>query len=121
MRIESSFLKHFLRDERPWGNFIQFTKNEPSTVKILTLLPEKRFSLQKHAHRDEFWYVISGSGLITLNEETKPIMRGDMHHVQTGILHRLTAGKEGLSVLEIGFGDFDEDDIVRIEDDFGRV
>lgn len=116
-----SLLPHHNTEERPWGSFEEFTLNEASTVKILRLAPGKRFSLQKHAHRSEWWRVIEGSGIATVGEEERSVVVGDTIEVPVGTLHRLAGGENGLAVLEISIGTFEEDDIIRTEDDFGRV
>jgi mannose-6-phosphate isomerase-like protein (cupin superfamily) len=109
------------REDRPWGSFDRFTLNESTTVKIVRLLPNKRLSLQKHAHRAEFWRVIEGSGIATVGDAEREIKVGDEVTIPEGSLHRLAGGDTGLAVLEIAFGTFDESDIERVEDDFGRA
>lgn len=116
-----TLLEHRGHDDRPWGFFNQFTHNEVSTVKIIDVAPEKRLSLQTHAHRSEFWHVISGTGIATIDTKEHAATEGDEFEIPSGTKHRLTAGKEGLKVLEIALGEFDEDDINRLEDDFGRI
>lgn len=107
--------------EKPWGNFRQFTHNESSTVKILTLNPNEFFSLQTHQKRAEFWHMISGSGFIQIEDTKTKVEVGDELEIGTGMRHRIIAGPKGLQVLEISTGDFDEDDIVRYEDKYGRI
>ncbi len=109
------------QDNRPWGNFKRFTLNEPSTVKIITVEPGQVLSLQTHQHRDEFWYVVSGSGMLTIGEERLPGVANKEYYIPAGVKHRMEAGDEPLVVLEIAFGVFDENDIVRLEDRYGRV
>ncbi len=65
--------------------------------------------------------MIEGSGIATVGEEERAITVGDTVEVPVGTLHRLAGGDNGLAVIEISFGIFDENDIVRTEDDFGRV
>jgi mannose-1-phosphate guanylyltransferase/mannose-1-phosphate guanylyltransferase/mannose-6-phosphate isomerase len=107
--------------ERPWGNFRQFTHNESSTVKIVTVKPNEILSLQSHKHRSEFWHVISGSGTVQIGEIKKDIVAGDEHEIKVGEKHRLGGGSKGIQVLEIAYGDFDESDIIHYEDKYGRV
>lgn len=114
-------LPHYYKEERPWGSFERFVANEVSTIKILHVLPGKRFSLQKHAHRSEFWRVVEGSGTLTLGEEEREVTVGDEVSIPVGTLHRLRGGPNGIKVLEIISGDYDEEDIEHIEDDFGRT
>ncbi len=116
-----ALLPHQYREERPWGSFERFTHNETSTVKILHVAPDQRFSLQKHASRSEFWRVIQGSGLFDDGNAPRAITLGDTIELPVGALHRLTGGPDGISVLEIALGTFTEDDIERIEDDYGRT
>lgn len=107
--------------ERPWGNFRQFTKNDNSTIKIITVNPNEILSLQSHSHRSEFWHIISGSGMVEIGEVKKETITGDEHEIEIGEKHRLSAGEKGIQVLEIAIGDFDEEDIVHYEDKYGRV
>ncbi|HSE56465.1 MAG TPA: phosphomannose isomerase type II C-terminal cupin domain [Candidatus Paceibacterota bacterium] len=109
------------REERPWGSFLQFTHNEPSTVKILTINPGQAFSLQSHQHRTEQWHVISGTGTIDIGEQEVPVMPGKDYSIPANTLHRITATELPVVVLEIATGDFDENDITRIDDRYGRA
>jgi mannose-6-phosphate isomerase len=114
-------LHDYYKEERPWGHFECFIKEEPVTVKILSVAPGKRFSLQRHKGREEYWRVIQGSGTVTKGEEVLPAKVGDEFLLPVGTLHRLSGGPEGIEVLEISFGTFNENDIERLEDDFGRA
>jgi mannose-1-phosphate guanylyltransferase/mannose-1-phosphate guanylyltransferase/mannose-6-phosphate isomerase len=107
--------------ERPWGNFKQFTRNELSTVKIITVKPNEILSLQSHAHRSEFWHVIAGSGTVEIGDIKKEVKIGEEFEIEVGEKHRLGAGPDGIQVLEIATGDFDEEDITHYEDKYGRV
>lgn len=113
-------LSNYERQVRPWGNFERFTLNENSTVKIVTISPNEAFSLQTHGHRGEFWKILSGSGVITVGEVQKAAHPGDQFVVPKGEKHRAEAGTSGLVLLEISFGAFDEQDIIRLEDKYGR-
>ncbi|WP_114203354.1 phosphomannose isomerase type II C-terminal cupin domain [Janibacter anophelis] len=107
--------------ERPWGSFQQFTLNEPTTVKIITVDPGQRLSLQTHELRAEFWQVLDGPIDITVGERTWSAQPGEQVWVEQGAVHRMgnSSDRPG-RVLEIGYGDFDEGDIVRLEDDYQR-
>ncbi len=110
------------REERPWGGFIRFVENSPSTtVKILTVKAGEGFSLQYHKSRDEFWHVISGSGTALLDTTTSNATPGDEFFIPRGMHHRLMAGSTDMTVLEIAFGNFDENEIVRVDDKYGRI
>lgn len=112
---------HYEKDERPWGYYERFTLNEPSTVKIITVNAGEKFSLQKHAHREEFWHIISGSASVTIGTDVKDARAGDNFFVPTGTLHRVEAKDAPCVFLEIARGEFDESDIIRIEDKYGRT
>lgn len=114
-------LPNYAKEERPWGNFERFTFNEATTVKLVTIRAGEEFSLQSHAHRSEFWRILSGSGIVTLDEEKKEVHAGDHFFSPVGHEHRMEAGPEGLTFLEIAFGEFTEEDITRLEDKYGRA
>lgn len=107
--------------ERPWGNFRQFTHNDLSTIKIVTVKPNEILSLQSHKNRSEFWHVITGDGTVEIGGVKKNTVVGDEHEITIGEKHRLGAGPNGIQVLEIATGDFDENDITHYEDKYGRV
>jgi len=107
--------------ERPWGNFRQFTHNEPSTVKIITVSPNEILSLQSHKKREEFWHIISGSGFVEIGGIKTAVKSGDEYEIKIEEKHRMSAGPDGMAVLEIAIGDFDELDIVHYEDKYGRI
>ena len=109
------------REERPWGSFERFTLNEPSTVKIITVNSGEAFSLQKHRDRDEWWRILSGNGKAVVGGTKKDIKVGDEYFLPRGTEHRIEAGDSAVVFLEISFGVFDENDIVRIDDRYGRL
>ncbi|MFA6258925.1 MAG: phosphomannose isomerase type II C-terminal cupin domain [Candidatus Paceibacterota bacterium] len=106
--------------EKPWGNFRQFTHNVSSTVKILTVNKNEALSLQSHTKRSEFWKVIQGDGIMEMNGVKYKLKEGDESNISAGATHRIIAGPSGIKVLEISTGDFDEEDIIRYEDKYGR-
>ncbi len=118
---DNDFISHIYQEERPWGFFRKFTHNAPSTIKIISVKPQAELSLQSHKHRAEFWRVISGSGFFTIDQKVIAVSKGDEHYTPVGTKHKIAAGPEGLEVLEIALGDFDEVDITRFEDKYGRV
>ena len=107
--------------ERPWGNFRQFNLNSPVTVKIVTIKENEELSLQNHARRAEFWRIIGGSGTIEIGNDKHDAQVGDEYNVPVGTKHRAVAGPFGLAFLEVDTGDFDENDIIRYEDKYGRA
>ncbi|MGC9605815.1 MAG: phosphomannose isomerase type II C-terminal cupin domain [Minisyncoccia bacterium] len=108
-------------EERPWGEFTEFTRNKPSTVKLITVRPGEALSLQCHSMRDEFWRVISGEGIAEIGKVRMPAQAGGEFFIPRGTYHRLEGGASPLTVLEIALGAFDDDDIVRLEDRYGRA
>ncbi len=113
-------LEKIFTEKRPWGEFRQFVKNEPVTVKIIVVRKGESTSLQYHHHRSEFWKVISGSGEVVVGDKIVSVKKGDEILVPVETHHRLAAKEEDLEILEIAAGDFDEEDIVRLEDNYGR-
>jgi len=110
-----------LTTKRPWGSFTRFTNNELSTVKLIFVNKGEELSLQYHSKREEFWRVISGTPKVTIGEEVKEGNPGDDFHVDIGVKHRISAPNDDVLILEISKGEFDEDDIVRLEDKYNRL
>ena len=110
--------------ERPWGGFIKFIDNKPSTVKILFIDKDAKLSLQFHKLREEFWHVVSGKIKVTLGRSLKSLKKknlkeGENIKIPKGFLHRIEGIKES-KVLEISTGKFVENDEIRVEDKYGR-
>jgi mannose-6-phosphate isomerase-like protein (cupin superfamily) len=101
------------------GNFEQFCQKV--TVKNLNVKPHEALSLQYHHHRDEFWRVIEGLGNIVIGKETHLVKKGDEFFMQRETNHQITTAKSLLSILKISFGDFDENDIIRLKDKYNRI
>lgn len=107
---------------KPWGGFEQYTHNLRSTVKVITVAPGGRLSLQYHHRRDELWVALDPGANVELDGRVVLPRRGERLWIPRGTRHRLSApGQDPVRVLEISFGDFDEDDIVRLEDSYGRA
>lgn len=107
--------------ERPWGNFQQFACNRRVSVKIITVEPGHRLSLQRHARRGEFWQVLDVPIEVTVGERTWSAEPGEAVWVPVGWVHRMANKSDRPGrLLEIAFGEFDEADIVRLEDDYDR-
>jgi mannose-6-phosphate isomerase-like protein (cupin superfamily) len=90
-------------------------------VKIITVKPGEALSLQYHHKREEFWHIISGDGTAEIGEDRIPLAAGVDCFVPRETKHRISGGRAPLVFLELAFGDFDENDIVRIEDRYGRA
>ena len=107
-------------EERPWGSFEQFCKNEKCTVKIISVKPNSELSLQYHNHRSEFWRVLSGNPRIVIGDKRVVAEEGDEFFIPEKTLHQIATQESAAKIMEISFGEFDESDIVRIKDRYGR-
>ena len=121
-RVDVDRREQVFRVERPWGDFRSFCENEKVTVKVITVNPGQRLSLQTHTQRAELWTVLDETPLdITVGERTWTATQGELIWVPLGAVHRMANSTERPGrILELGFGHFDEDDIVRLEDDYAR-
>ena len=107
--------------QKPWGSFTTYIKNEQATVKLIYVNQGESLSLQLHHNREEFWKVISGNPEIVVGEETFNAKEGDEINVLKEQKHRISAPNDNVVILEISKGNFDEEDIVRLEDKYNRV
>ena len=106
--------------EKPWGRFKEFVLNKKCTVKIHDVKPHESLSLQKHKHRREEWYFLT-PGFVQLGNKKRKVKKGEVIKIRKNQIHRLYSGNKAVRVLEIAYGDFDENDITRLEDKYGRV
>jgi mannose-6-phosphate isomerase len=111
------------RGERPWGYYEVLIEDLEHKVKRIVVYPGARLSLQKHRHRDEHWLIVSGEAVFTLNTDELILGKGQSIDIPRGALHRVrNTGEKELVIVEVQTGDyFDENDIERVEDDYGRV
>ena len=110
--------------ERPWGTYEIITKGNGFQVKRLIINPDSRLSLQWHRHRDETWVIVRGVAEIEVDKNKKNLGRGENIFVARTISHRIKniSVVEPLEIIEVQTGDYlGEDDIERIDDDYGRV
>lgn len=107
---------------RPWGYFEILTDGPCYKVKRIVVQPKKRLSLQFHLKRYEHWVIVSGQGKITIGQETMQVGANTHIYIPLGMQHRIeNVGDEPLVFIETQCGDdLSEEDIVRLEDDFGR-
>ncbi len=113
-----------LFENRPWGSFTILDEGENYKVKRLEVLPGKRLSYQRHSHRSEHWLVVRGTAKVTLNGTEIIVGTGESLDIPVGSAHRIenSPGDEELVIIETQTGDyFGEDDIERLDDDFGRT
>ena len=108
-------------ENRPWGDELWLTRISPSMVKIITVKPGESCSLQFHHERDEYWRVLGGNGTVQIVNEKFETKLGEEYFIPRETKHRFTGGTEPLVLLEITYGKFDENDIVRLEDKYGRT
>lgn len=111
------------REERPWGAFEVLSSGPGFQVKRITVNPTQRLSLQWHRHRDEQWVVARGAARVIVGETVQTLGRGQTMTVPRTVCHRIEniSRIEPLEIIETQTGDYlGEDDIVRIEDDYGR-
>ena len=108
---------------RPWG-FYEVLSDEPDhKLKRITVYPGKRLSLQRHRRRSEHWYIVQGSGVVTLDDKEIKLEGGEAVDIPKGAAHRIkNPAKNNMVFVEVQTGDyFGEDDIERLEDDYGRA
>jgi mannose-1-phosphate guanylyltransferase len=108
-------------EERPWGRFEKFHENKPCTVKLIYINPNSRLSLQYHKKRSEFWEVIKGTAIVELDGKTIKLTEGKTITIPRQSRHRVGALDSSCIILEIAYGKFDENDIIRLGDDYNRV
>lgn len=108
---------------RPWGGYSSLVVGNRFQVKRLFVKPGKKLSLQKHHHRSEHWVVVSGTAEVTVDDSVKTLSENESVYIPLGAVHRLeNKGKILLELIEVQTGSYlGEDDIVRIEDEFGRA
>ena len=108
---------------RPWGKYTTLAEGDGYKVKRIVINPGQSISLQIHYHRSEHWTVISGTGKLTLNEKEIIFRENESTYIPIGTAHRLeNPGKLPLAIIEVQNGKYlEEDDIVRLEDAYGRV
>ena len=107
--------------KKPWGTY-EVLLDEPNyKVKRIVEHPSERFSLQYHKHREEHWVVVEGDGIVQVNEKEYPAYVRTHWVILPTYRHRATAGSTGLIFIETQIGDCREEDIIRLEDDYGRL
>lgn len=108
---------------RPWGEWRVVDVGDGFTVKRIVVAPGQRLSLQRHFGRAEHWFVVAGTGKVTLGTRTRRVGTGDAIDIPMRLAHRLeNIGEVPLTLVEIQFGTLlDEADIERLADDYRRV
>ncbi len=112
-----------MKDHRPWGTFTVLEEQPTHKVKRIEVMPGQRLSYQKHEKRNEHWVIVAGRAIVTLDGKDVSLSPGQSIDVPQGAPHRITNPGTGiLTLIEIQHGTyFGEDDIIRLEDDYGRI
>lgn len=110
-------------EQRPWGSFHTLEEGPGYKVKRLVILPGQRLSLQKHRHRAEHWVVVAGTATVTNGSRVLRLGRRDCTVIPRQAWHRIeNRGRTAVVVIEVQHGKYlGEDDIIRKQDDYGRV
>jgi mannose-1-phosphate guanylyltransferase len=108
---------------RPWGKFDSIDKGDRYQVKRITVKPGAKLSIQKHHHRAEHWIVVSGTAQVSKGDESFLLSENESTYIPLGVVHALeNPGKVNLELIEVQSGSYlGEDDIVRLEDRYGRA
>jgi mannose-6-phosphate isomerase-like protein (cupin superfamily) len=116
------FRKKIGEEVRPWGKFRSYPHRAAGSLKIITISPSRALSLQYHLHRSEFWVVLDSGLEMTLGERIWRPKKGEEIFIPCRTPHRLRCvGRRPGRVMELWIGRSSEEDIVRLQDDFGRV
>ena len=105
---------------RPWGSFNQFAFNQDVTVSLMLVKPDQRLSLQSHTGRAELWIVLDDGAAVQVGEQITYPKAGDEIWIPAETKHRLSSTGPEVRVLEVAFGNWQQDDITRYDDDYQR-
>jgi mannose-1-phosphate guanylyltransferase/mannose-6-phosphate isomerase len=106
--------------ERPWGSFKQYAHNQEVTVSLMTVKPGQRLSLQAHTGRAELWLVLDDGAVVQIGEELFYPQAGQELWIPANAKHRLSSNGPTVRVLEVAFGNWQQADITRFDDDYQR-
>ena len=106
--------------ERPWGSFSQYANNEQVTVSLMSVKAGQRLSLQSHTGRAELWIVLDAGAEIQLGDDILHPATGDEIWIPANTKHRLSSAGPAVRVLEVAFGNWQQADITRFDDDYAR-
>jgi mannose-6-phosphate isomerase-like protein (cupin superfamily) len=111
------------KTHRPWGWYENLYDNSKTyKVKRLFVSPNQRISLQYHNNRSEHWVVVGGNGIVNLEDDNIMVDVGDYIFIPFASKHRIQSGNDGIMIIEVQQGSScDEEDIVRLDDDYNRV
>ena len=107
---------------KPWGCYTDYFRGKHVVFKRLDVDTSESISYQYHDHRDELWYVVSGTGLLTVDDVVSTVESGDSVFINKGQKHKIECtSRTSLVIYEMQMGEPTEDDIVRLEDKYGRI
>lgn len=108
---------------KPWGTYRVIDQSDSHQAKQITVQPYQRLSYQRHQRRSEHWFIVAGEAEATVGGRTLRLRPGSSVDVPLGVAHRITNACESeLVLIEVQTGEyFDEDDIERLDDDYGRI
>lgn len=108
---------------KPWGSYRDLYRTDDIVLKTITVNPKSRLSLQSHSKRNEFWVVVKGNCICELNDNVYRLHKGDRIQISVYDNHRLiNDGILPCEIVELQYGELcDEDDILRLEDDYSRI
>jgi len=111
-----------IKENRPWGNYIVLLDDEKCKVKKITINVGQAPSYQYHFKRNEYWIVTKGTGTLKLDDVDRVLKEGDVIFIPKLSKHQFkNTGDTDLEFIEVQTGEyFGEDDIVRLEDKYGR-
>ena len=121
-KVQPELAKVHRMVHRPWGTYEVLVNTTGYKVKRIVVKPGSKLSLQKHFHRNEHWIVVSGTATVTVDSASSMVRPNESTYIKMGQLHRLeNEGKIDLVMIEVQVGEYTgEDDIVRIDDLYGR-
>src|SRR5258708_32704221 len=105
---------------RPWGDFKQFAHNEEVTVSLMVVQPGQRLSLQSHTARAELWIVLDDGATVQVGDEIVHPRAGDEIWIPAQSKHRLSSHDKAVRVLEVAFGNWQQHEVTRYDDDYRR-
>jgi mannose-1-phosphate guanylyltransferase/mannose-6-phosphate isomerase len=105
---------------RPWGAFRQYAHNREVTVSLMEVRPGQRLSLQSHTGRAELWIVLDDGARIQIDDDIHYPRAGEELWIPAGARHRLSSTGPTVRVLEVAFGNWQQEDITRYDDDYSR-
>ena len=107
--------------ERPWGNYLEYARNELCTVWIVEMKPGEEGSLQSHEHFDELWTMLTDGAEVQVGEKVCMAKAGEEFYIPRGTKHRLrNVSDKPIRMFEVAYGEVKDEDKVRYEDRYGR-